>query len=559
MNHIELFAGCGGLTLGLESVGFQLVFANELSAMAGETFAYNFFQENLADTLSGKIPLKTKWLSSNYPLADLNKRLRENPRTYPSLNKGFSEVYSVEDFKGGLIIGSIVQLNEWLEQHQEQLEILKKSFGQGELDLVSGGPPCQSFSMAGMRQLTNERNTLPWEFVKFVKYLQPKAVLLENVSGILKPFKTDGRSYYAWFEVAKAFMSIDYIPLCLHINAKYVGVAQNRPRFIMLALRQDVYFNLKPHFNTLEQALFAQSESCHEKLKNKQMFNYSELKYFDIEKSEQQIYFNHTFLKELVCCKNNLHTVSDAIDDLRVNAEITIVKSSYVKKINKLLLNDNNNILKNHELRSNGLLVKSRFRLYQILNQVDRRLLNEVKQVLKGELNQLSNQVALELLNFEYLAENGSGLIKFKSKNELESYLTKHQTKKQTQKALIADKPAPAAMSIADDICHYHPEELRTLTVREMARIQSFPDNFVFRSKITTGGKMRQFEVPQYTQVGNAVPPLLGAALGKVITELLNKNNTNKIELPNDVETRVTNEVCTNHQQLDIFKQKYRA
>ena len=54
-----------------------------------------------------------------------------------------------------------------------------------------------------------------------------------------------------------------------------------------------------------------------------------------------------------------------------------------------------------------------------------------------------------------------------------------------------------------------------------MARIQSFPDNFVFRSKVTTGGKMRKFEVPQYTQVGNAVPPLLGLALGKSVAELL--------------------------------------
>jgi DNA (cytosine-5)-methyltransferase 1 len=56
-----------------------------------------------------------------------------------------------------------------------------------------------------------------------------------------------------------------------------------------------------------------------------------------------------------------------------------------------------------------------------------------------------------------------------------------------------------------------------------MARIQSFPDFFEFRSKITTGGKMRSYEVPQYTQVGNAVPPLLGRALGLVVKNLLKK------------------------------------
>jgi len=95
------------------------------------------------------------------------------------------------------------------------------------------------------------------------------------------------------------------------------------------------------------------------------------------------------------------------------------------------------------------------------------------------------------------------------------------QTKKQTQRALKPDQPAPASLSIPDDACHYHDGTLRTLTVREIARIQSFPDWFEFRSKVTTGGQMRKFQVPQYTQVGNAVPPLLGKALGNVCKQIL--------------------------------------
>ena len=77
------------------------------------------------------------------------------------------------------------------------------------------------------------------------------------------------------------------------------------------------------------------------------------------------------------------------------------------------------------------------------------------------------------------------------------------------------------ALSIPDDACHYKNSLFRTLTVREMARFQSFPDWFEFRSKVTTGGQMRRYEVPQYTQVGNAVPPLLGRALGEVINKIL--------------------------------------
>ena len=87
----------------------------------------------------------------------------------------------------------------------------------------------------------------------------------------------------------------------------------------------------------------------------------------------------------------------------------------------------------------------------------------------------------------------------------------------------MAHLPAPATLSIPDDACHYHesPSTQRTLSVREMSRIQSFPDWFEVRSKITTGGKMRRFEVPQYTQIGNAVPPLLSISIGMVCKEIL--------------------------------------
>ena len=111
----------------------------------------------------------------------------------------------------------------------------------------------------------------------------------------------------------------------------------------------------------------------------------------------------------------------------------------------------------------------------------------------------------------------------FFSKEDFEAQLKNWRTKKQTQKALDENKPAGTALSIPDDACHYHAGELRTLTVREMARIQSFPDKFVFRAKETTGGQMRKYEVPQYTQVGNAVPPALGKALGLCLHELLSK------------------------------------
>lgn len=84
---------------------------------------------------------------------------------------------------------------------------------------------------------------------------------------------------------------------------------------------------------------------------------------------------------------------------------------------------------------------------------------------------------------------------------------------------LDANAQAPTITSIPDELVHY--EEPRILTVREHARIQSFPDWFEFKGKYTSGGKRRKQEVPRYTQVGNAVPPLFAEQIGLAILEVL--------------------------------------
>lgn len=76
---------------------------------------------------------------------------------------------------------------------------------------------------------------------------------------------------------------------------------------------------------------------------------------------------------------------------------------------------------------------------------------------------------------------------------------------------------SPTVVTLPDDFIHYASH--RALTVREMARLQSFDDSFVFQGKRTTGGEKRKFETPQYTMVGNAVPPLMARAIGNVILE----------------------------------------
>ena len=83
---------------------------------------------------------------------------------------------------------------------------------------------------------------------------------------------------------------------------------------------------------------------------------------------------------------------------------------------------------------------------------------------------------------------------------------------------LDKNSSAPTVTSHPDDFVHY--SEPRILTVREMARLQSFPDWYEFQGKYTTGGQLRKVDVPRYTQVGNAVPPLFAEQLGLVLRSL---------------------------------------
>ena len=78
---------------------------------------------------------------------------------------------------------------------------------------------------------------------------------------------------------------------------------------------------------------------------------------------------------------------------------------------------------------------------------------------------------------------------------------------------------SPTVITMPDDFIHYSAH--RCMTVREMARLQSFDDNFIFQGKRTTGGDARKNEVPQYTLVGNAVPPLMARAIGNKILEVI--------------------------------------
>ena len=530
LTHIELFAGCGGMSLGLDSAGFELFFANELSPMAGETFAYNILNENLnALSKEKKNASKSLWIKSNYPENDLENRLRENP--FSTSTGKFSDLSENINLKEKLLIGNIDHLLDFLDNNPKIVKELKAH----NIDLVSGGPPCQSFSLAGRREKNNHKNQLPLSFARFAGLVKPKTVLLENVKGITAPFTEEDeegkRKYYAWLEVSKAFVLEGYVPICMMLNSKYFGVPQNRPRFILQAYRKDIFDQLNL-LKVNNEILLTSDKFYNLVIANKdnlEKISEKEFKYYDIESRSEL--FDGVILPKISHFSNEFITTNDAVEDIKdtsIKYELNKTNSKYANSINAVFTNSltSSPQIKNHEIRSHNFLVKSRFRFYQVIEQFQNGLKKGAIDLFTGKeiSNELLDKLKIEFAKHEllFLDNNGEEISKVATNIEtIETLIKSIPTRKHSQRALRKLEPAPAQLTIPDDLCHYDPNEPRTLTVREMARFQSFPDWYEFRSKVTTGGKMRKFEVPQYTQVGNAVPPLLAKALGENIKKTL--------------------------------------
>lgn len=456
--YINLFAGCGGLSLGFKSAGFKLAFAVEKSNMAGETFYHNLIKN---------LESQNEW--DNY----LNQT-------------------KLEQLKSGLFIGETIALLEESEILQEMKNKL------GDIDLIVGGPPCQGFSLAGKRNPKDHRNELPWQFLEYVDIFKPKAVLMENVVGMRQRFSKHNEE--APFKKIKNLLESGfgdsdnpYIVQELQLNAMHYGVPQHRPRVMLLAIRKDI---------AEKNNIWA----------NKDIWNSSD--FFENN--------SHSPLCPLPTIREkDILNVSDAIGDL-FNEPID--NSQYLYDLNeksgfKNVIKRNENLFLNHNFRKHSEKIKARFRLYQYFytNNISTKVFNMASKLSSTGDNNFKNQIIKKLINCKFPATAPDGIKIASNQDELIDLILYLETKKNSQRPLDKDKPSPTVVSIPDDVIH--PISCRTMTVREQARFQSFPDYFEFRSKETTGGERRKIDVPQYTQVGNAVPPLMA----KIIARHLNK------------------------------------
>lgn len=388
MKSVDLFAGAGGLSCGLKQTGFTPLLANELVPQYAETYQLNHQEAQV-------------------------------------------------------IVGDVRQICE---------VNIKKLIGvtEGEIDLVAGGPPCQGFSInAPIRTLDDERNHLFKDFLRVVSSLKPKAVLIENVPGIVSLGKgTVVQQIYAELE------AMGYKVGHKILFAGHYGIPQMRFRTVFIGIRKykgEISFP-EPEFSA------------------KAVANFTGAKELCI--SIPPLFYQN--LKHQV-------SVWDALSDLPE--------------------------IENRQIVSPERYATEPQNDYQKYLRTNREKLTAHYCARIADIN---------LERLKYIPQGGSwrdiphSLLPDGLKRARRSDHTKRYGR------LHPDALCSTVLTKCDPHwgSFFHPTQDRVISVREAARIQSFPDSYIFSGSITQ----------QYEQVGNAVPPLLGKAIGDEIMKMLGEN-----------------------------------
>ena len=415
---IDLFAGCGGLSLGLEQAGFEPVLVNELSPDAMGTYLKNREDDH---------PL----LKEKYNINDV-KELVLNDKLRKEMFEGMKKDYKLPKMKEGLGV-----------------------------DLLVGGPPCQGYSGIGHRRSYSvDKKQLPsnhlYEDMAFlIDQVRPKIFLFENVKGLLSArWTSDGEKGEIWKDVQKKFADIPgYHTHPQLVYAKDYGVPQNRPRVLLVGIRDDI--DVSKFMNTKKPADGFLPDPTYD-------------------------------------FPSPLELLGDLVDDSYENGGKTEKYPSPAQnKVQKWLRTEKHG----------------------------------TKVAKKGD----------KLTDHEYSKHSPKIVEKFKhmisNKGQIPESM---QTKKFAQRVLGKEWPEGGpnitATSLPDDYVHF--TQPRSLTVREWARLQMFPDWYQFAGKRTTGGIRRagnpkagihDREVPKYTQIGNAVPVKLAYEIGRHFRSILDQ------------------------------------
>lgn len=390
--YIDLFAGCGGLSLGLYNAGWKGILAVERNPDAFRTLKANLIDRR--GHFDWPVWLeKTAW-----------------------------------------------DIKEILNSKRYELTELR-----GKVGLIVGGPPCQGFSTAGRRHESDKRNNLLHSYLSFVELVKPNVIMFENVLGFTMKFKANADAGINYSEVViQRLKDLGYHDAQGKIiDMSDYGVPQRRKRFIVIATRANLAKNIF--------AILRNNRKTFLTAKGIPLNNSVEAALSDLQKCHGTI-----------VCPDTARFQSGRAS----NASTGLQK--YLRKDQKLSFPDS------HRFVNHTLDVENVFK----------------KLLAVGVRNRCINGSEREMFGL----------------------------KKRSVTVLDPNESAPTITTIPDDFIHY--SEPRVMTVRECARLQTFPDWFEFKGPYTTGGKMRVQQTPRYTQVGNAVPPLFSELVGISIKEV---------------------------------------
>lgn len=391
---IDLFAGCGGLSEGFYKQGFDLLCHVEYDHFACES---------------------------------LRTRLK---------------YYGYEDNSSNVLEKDITD-DDIIEQIE--LKVSNKS-----VDVLIGGPPCQSFSSLGRAKDENAmkddpRNYLFESYEKILNHFSPKIFVFENVTGLLTAKHGSKKIVNIILKRLGKNYKLITNPKDMVLNSCHYGVPQIRNRVILIGVRNDI--NITP----------------------------SDI-YFNIVKT----HYSPDSKKEQRKGKKKYVTVKDAISDLpklkpgkgEKKVDYTVnTWNNYLTKVRS----KKDLVLYDHIARTHNDKDRKRYKAMSKNNWTFKDLLDK-----KPSLNHTKQRVF-----------NNSYVVQFWDK---------------PSRTIIAHLYKDGNQFIHPD----HNQE-RTLTPREAARLQSFPDDFIFEGSRTQ----------QYKQIGNAVPPLMSEAIAKSIKKVL--------------------------------------
>lgn len=367
---------------------------------------------------------------------------------------------------------------EEIKNYISKLEIFKDK-KIPDIDLMIGGPSCQGFSRAGRRDNLDPRNMLFGEYIRVINEIKPKYIVLENVEGFMDMqfygYSGINGNIYPDGSVTPVIMKqelhqIGYKTLDVKVlNAADYGVPQKRRRVIFIGYREDV---TKPSYPSP---------------------TVSPDKYITLEDA----------IGDLVAKSGKIEKTKYQIES--INGRTPTVEGVPIACTE----------IKNTELSRQTEIVRERFELFE-----EGETGTNLKKRILSEGIDISDKPNLVSFCANKLELNNVEVIKlFKNKLATKEQVDILLTKKNIRQKWSRKEPANTVLTIADDFIS--PWEPRSFSVREMARCQSFDDSFEFLGKRTTGGLRRRVEVPQYTQVGNAVPPLMAKAIAEEILKVL--------------------------------------